>query len=119
MEIVVLKCNPNGGQCEKFLSHAHTDFCPHISYNLVLGDTFAKLTVPSLRCPIKKGIYQSSNMMINMTCFDLYPFEMRHKWIVKLNFCERDDEKVQVGCFFAQITRTIIKKRQIRRGNGK
>lgn len=123
MELLINKCNAQGLQCEKFIDSMNKNFCPTLLSNIYVGDALAKITVPSLKCPIKKGHYASSKMLVDMSRVDFLPFD-KYKWILNLNFYERDgvskdeDKLRPLGCWFMQMSRTAVSNKK-RGGRGK
>lgn len=119
MEYTVHKCNTHEVQCEKFFNYVDTDFCPALLNNIVMGDTFSKFTIPPFKCPIKKGQYVSSKMLVNMSQFDLLPFDDKNKWDLRFNFYQKSavsgSNEVQLGCWYLQMSRTTgsYKKRGV------
>lgn len=119
MDLTIQKCNPRGAQCEQFIKEVETDFCPKLQSNIVVGDAFTKFTEPPFRCPIKAGKYVASKMLVNMTRFDLLPFDDKSKWTVWLAFYQRFERSVKepLGCWFLQFSRTTGSNKK--RGKGK
>lgn len=115
MELVVQKCKAGGIECEKFMEHRHRNFCPYLVHNIVVGDTLSKITTPPLLCPLKKGAYTSNNILLTLSKFDLLPFD-KFTWTVQLQFFERrqenNDEKIQIACWFIQLSRTTLSNKR-------
>lgn len=89
---------------------------------MFVGDALSKSTKPSFTCPIRKGEYVSSKMIVDMSRVDLLPFD-KFKWILTLNFYEKDgvsddDEIRPLGCLFLQMYRTQVSNKR-RGGRGK
>lgn len=122
MKLTIKKCNLRGLECEKFLEDLNKRFCPRLLSNVFVGDALSTSTVPSFKCPIRRGEYISSKTLVDMSRVDLLPFD-KYKWILTLNFYERDgvsdDEELRpLGCLFLQMFRTQLSNK--RRGlNGK
>ncbi|XP_062542048.1 uncharacterized protein LOC134210041 [Armigeres subalbatus] len=111
LELVIIanRCTLNMKSCELFNKVTLTDLCRHINDQKGVMISFFKSIDPIFQCPIKPGLYQFKNSVVDLSFVSIFPLE-GYRWQTSLKLYSKTKPMKELFCLSSQSFMHWVKK---------